>query len=124
LTPEQAVCRRARSLRYLWKVPLGEYPELVAQGLADTGSQNYGGPVVTAGGLVIIGATRFDRQIRAFDRRTGSLLWRADLPFAGNATPITYMIDGRQYVVIATSAARDPKGPRGSAYVAFALPQR
>jgi quinoprotein glucose dehydrogenase len=109
---------------YLWKVPLGEYPELVAQGLADTGSENYGGPVVTAGGLVIIGATKFDRQIRAFDRRTGSLLWRADLPFAGNATPITYMIDGRQYVVIATSAARDPKGPRGSAYVAFALPQR
>jgi quinoprotein glucose dehydrogenase len=110
--------------RYLWKVPLGEYPELAAQGLHDTGSENYGGPIATAGGLVIIGATNFDRQIRAFDRRTGKLLWRADLPFAGNATPITYMIGGRQYVVIATSAARDRKGPRGSAYVAFALPER
>lgn len=110
--------------RYLWTIPLGEYPELAARGMRNTGSENYGGPIVTAGGLVIIGATNADRQIRAFDRRSGKLLWQSELPFSGNATPITYMIEGRQYVVIATSAARNPKGPRGSAYVAFALPMR
>jgi len=108
--------------RYLWKVPLGEYPELAAKGIRNTGSENYGGPIVTAGGIVIISATNFDRKIRAFDSRTGELLWSANLPYAGNATPATYMIDGRQYVVIATSGARDPKGPQGAAYVAFALP--
>ncbi len=108
--------------RYLWTVPFGEYPELAAKGMHDTGSENYGGPIVTAGGLLIIGATNFDHQIRAFDRRNGKLLWRADLPFAGNATPVTYMIGGRQYIAIATSGGRDPKGPQGSAYVAFALP--
>jgi hypothetical protein len=79
-------------------VPLGEYTELAAQGLHDTGSENYGGPIVT-GGLVIIGATNFDRQIRAFDRRTGKLLWRADLPFSGNAShdleDIINVLDGR-----------------------------
>jgi quinoprotein glucose dehydrogenase len=108
--------------RYLWKVPLGQYPELAAKGLKDTGSENYGGPIVTAGGLVIIGATNFDRRIRAFDSRTGELLWSAVLPYAGNATPATYRIDGRQYIVIAASGARDPKGPQGAAYVAFTLP--
>lgn len=110
--------------RYLWTIPLGEYPDLAAKGMRNTGSENYGGPIVTAGGLVIIAATNADRQIRAFDRRNGKLLWQADLPFSGNATPITYMIDGRQYIVIATSAAKNPKGPRGSAYVAFALPKK
>lgn len=106
---------------YLWTVPLGEYPELVAQGMANTGSENYGGPIVTDGGLVFIGATIFDRKFRAFDSRTGKLLWQALLPFAGVATPISYSIDGRQYVLIATSGSRDPKGPQGAAYVAFAL---
>jgi len=108
--------------KYLWKVPLGEYPELAAKGLKDTGSENYGGPIVTAGGVVLIAATNFDRRLRAFDSRTGELLWSAALPYAGNATPATYMIDERQYVVIAASGARDPKGPQGAAYVAFALP--
>lgn len=109
---------------YLWKVPLGEYPELAAQGLRDTGSENYGGPIVTASGLVVIGATIYDRKIRAFDSGTGSLLWQAALPFAGTATPITYMAGGRQFIVIATSGQRDARGPKGSAYVAFALPAR
>lgn len=108
--------------RYLWKIPLGEYPELAAKGLANTGSENYGGPIVTAGGLVIIGATIYDRKLRAFDSATGKLLWQGALPYAGNATPVTYMIDGRQYIVIAASGARDKKGPQGAAYVAFALP--
>jgi quinoprotein glucose dehydrogenase len=105
-------------------VPLGEYPELVAAGLRDTGSENYGGPIVTAGGLVVIGATIHDRKIRAFDSGTGQLLWQAALPFAGTATPVTYMADGRQFIVIATSGQRDARGPKGSAYVAFALPRR
>jgi glucose dehydrogenase len=108
--------------RYLWKIPLGEYPELAEKGIKDTGSENYGGPIVTAGGIVFIAATNFDHKIRAFDSRTGALLWTGDLPYAGNATPATYMIDGRQYIVIATSNARNPKGPQGAAYVAFALP--
>lgn len=108
--------------KYLWKIPLGEYPELMAKGMKATGTENYGGPIVTAGGIVIVSATIYDRKIRAFDSRTGKLLWEAGLPYAGNATPATYMIDGKQYVVIATSGIRNPKGPQGAAYVAFALP--
>ena len=110
--------------RYLWRTPLGEYPELAAKGVRDTGSENSGGPIVTAGGLLIIGATTFDHQSRAFDPRTGKLLWRADLPYAGNATPITYKVDGRQYIVIGTTSQRSHGGPWGAAYVAFALPDR
>ena len=108
--------------RYLWKVPLGNYPELAAKGIPDTGTENYGGPVATAGDIVFIGATNFDHTFRAFDSKTGKLLWKGDLPYAGNATPAIYMIDGKQYVVIATSNARNPKGRQGAAYVAFALP--
>ena len=109
--------------KYLWKVPLGEYPALAAQGIKNTGSENYGGPVATAGGLVFIGATVYDRRFRAFDSSTGKLLWEAELPYAGVATPSTYSIDGRQFVVIATSGARDQKSPQGAVYVAFALPK-
>jgi len=108
--------------KYLWKVPLGEYPELAAQGMKHTGSENYGGPIVTAGGIVVISATNFDHRIRAFDSSNGRLLWEAELPYSGNATPATYMVQGKQYIVIGTSGGRDPKGPQGSAYVAFALP--
>jgi quinoprotein glucose dehydrogenase len=109
--------------KYLWKIPLGEYPELTQQGMRDTGSELYGGPIVTAGGVLFIGATVYDRRLHAFDSRTGKLLWQTELPFAGMATPSTYMIDGRQYVVIAASGGRDPKGPMGGTYVAFALPK-
>jgi quinoprotein glucose dehydrogenase len=108
--------------RYLWRIPLGEYPELAASGLKNTGSENYGGPIVTASHLLIIGATIYDRKLRAFDEETGALLWEHELPFAGTATPATYMIDGKQYVVIETSNARNRQAPQGSAYVAFALP--
>jgi quinoprotein glucose dehydrogenase len=76
---------------------------------------------VTAGGVVFIGATIYDRKFRAFDSGTGKLLWEAELPFAGVATPSTYLVNGRQYVVIAASGGRDKKGPQGGAYVAFAL---
>jgi quinoprotein glucose dehydrogenase len=110
---------------YVWKIPLGEYPALVAQGIKDTGTENYGGPIVTAGGLVFISATNFDKKIRAFDKDTGKLLWEATLPYAGNATPATYMVNGRQYVVIAATGAKAGRGNGGTkgVYVAFALPQ-
>ena len=109
--------------KYLWKIPLGEYPDLAAKGLKNTGTENYGGPLVTAGGVVFIGATVYDHKFRAFDSRDGKMLWESELPFSAVATPSTYMIDGRQYVVIAASSARDPKAPQGGAYVAFALPK-
>ena len=78
---------------------------------------------MTAGGLVFIGATNFDRKFRAFDKSTGKLLWEATLPFAGNATPVTYEVKGRQFVVIAAGGGKDPKSSSGGVYVAFALPR-
>jgi glucose dehydrogenase len=107
---------------YVWKINFGEFPELVAQGMKNTGSENYGGPVVTAGGLLFIGATNFDKKFRAYDKATGKLLWETTLPFSGNATPATYAIDGRQYVVIAAGGGKDQRSPSGGVYVAFALP--
>ena len=108
--------------KYVWKVPLGEYPELAAKGMGNTGSENYGGPVLTAGGLLFIGATIYDKELRAFDSETGKVLWEATLPFAGVATPATYMVDGKQYVVIAAGGGRDSRSPSGGVYIAFALP--
>jgi quinoprotein glucose dehydrogenase len=104
-----------------WQVPLGEYPELAAKGLKDTGSDNYGGPVVTKSGLLFIGATNFDRKFRAFDKLTGKLLWESVLSAAGNATPSVYEIDGREYVVIVCGGGKNG-APSGSSIVAFALP--
>jgi quinoprotein glucose dehydrogenase len=109
--------------KYAWKIPLGEYPALAASGMTNTGSENYGGPVVTAGGLVFIAATNYDRKMRAFDKATGQLLWQATLPFSGNATPATYEVNGMQYLVIAAGGGKDPKSPSGGVYVAFALPR-
>jgi quinoprotein glucose dehydrogenase len=106
---------------YVWKIPLGEYPELAAAGIKNTGTENYGGPLVTAGGLLFIGATNFDKKFRAFDKSTGTLLWETTLPFAGNATPITYEINGRQFVVIAAGGGKDLKSKSGGVYVAFAV---
>ncbi len=106
---------------YLWQIPLGEYTKLAARGLTKTGSENYGGPVVTAGGVLFIGATIYDRKFRAFDKRTGELLWETTLPHAGTATPSTYQVDGCQYVVIAAGGGKWG-APAGGTYVAFALP--
>ena len=86
---------------YAWKVPLGEYPELAAQGVTGTGSENYGGPIVTAGGLLFIGATNFDHKLRAFDKDTGRLLWETTLVNSANSTPATYEVNGTQYIVVA-----------------------
>jgi quinoprotein glucose dehydrogenase len=105
-----------------WTIPFGEYPELVAKGMGATGSDNYGGPVVTAGGLVFIAATNFDRKFRAFDKGTGALLWETILPAAGSATPSVYSVNGRQYVVIVCGGGKNG-APSGSAVVAFALPE-
>jgi len=106
---------------YEWKIPLGEYPELADQGMKNSGSENYGGPIVTAGGLLFIGATNYDKKFRVFDKFTGQLLWETTLLFAGNATPITYEVNGKQYVVIAAGGGKDARSPSGGVYVAFAL---
>lgn len=104
----------------VWQIPLGELPELTRQGIPPTGTENYGGPVVTAGGLIFIGATK-DEMFRAFDKRTGELLWQTKLPAGGYATPATYSVNGRQFVVIAAGGGK--MGTKsGDAYVAFALP--
>ncbi len=105
---------------YLWQRPLGEFPELTAQGIPPTGAENYGGPLVTAGGLVFIAATK-DEKFRAFDRATGEQLWEVALPAGGYASPATYSVDGRQYVVIACGGGKMGTKP-GDYYVAFALP--
>jgi quinoprotein glucose dehydrogenase len=106
---------------HVWRVPLGEYPELAAKGIRDTGSENYGGPIVTAGGLLFIGATNHDRKFRAFDKATGALLWEATLSSSGNATPATYEVSGRQFVVIAAGGGYSKQGGPGGVYVAFTL---
>ena len=105
---------------HAWQKPLGEIPALAEQGIKDTGSENYGGPVVTAGGLLFIGATNYDKKFRVFDKLSGELLWEHTLPAAGNATPATYMVDGKQYVVIAAGGGKW-KNPSGGSYIAFAL---
>ncbi|WP_026945163.1 outer membrane protein assembly factor BamB family protein [Algoriphagus marincola] len=102
-----------------WQVPLGEIDSLSQQGFAPTGTENYGGPVVTAGGLLFIAATK-DEKIRAFDKETGELLWQAELPASGHATPAMYEQNGRQFLVIACGGGKGTKS--GDSYVAFALP--
>lgn len=109
---------------FAWKIPFGEYPELAEKGMKDTGSESYGGPVVTAGGLVFIAATNYDRKFRAFDKTTGKLLWETTLPFACNATPAVYSVGGRQFVVVVAEGSKGrANDPKGSKYIAFALPR-
>jgi quinoprotein glucose dehydrogenase len=105
-----------------WKIPFGEFPELVARGMKNTGSENYGGPLVTAGGLLFIGASVHDRKVRAYDKTNGNLLWEALLPAGGNATPSTYEVNGRQFLVIAAGGGKAGEKSGGS-YVAYALPK-
>lgn len=104
-----------------WSIPFGEYPQLAAQGIRNTGTDNYGGAIVTENGLLLIAATTYDDKLRAFDKRTGALLWEAKLPAAGNATPSTYMVDGKQYLVIACGGGKNG-AKSGGTFVAFALP--
>jgi quinoprotein glucose dehydrogenase len=103
-----------------WQIPFGEFPELAAKGLKNTGSDNYGGPVATASGLLFIGATNFDRKFHAYDKLTGKLLWETTLPAAGNATPSIYSINGHEYVVIVCGGGKNG-APSGSSIVAFSV---
>ncbi len=108
--------------KLVWQVPLGEYEELTRQGVPITGTENFGGAIVTAGGLVFCAGTR-DEKIRAFDADTGKELWSHKLPFGGYAPPTTYEVNGRQYVVISATGGGKLGGPTGDAWVAFALPE-
>ncbi|MFZ6024952.1 MAG: PQQ-binding-like beta-propeller repeat protein [Bacteroidota bacterium] len=105
---------------HVWQNTLGEHPELKAKGIPATGTENYGGSVVTAGGLLFIAATK-DKMIRAFHKRTGKLLWEYLLPAPGFATPSIYEVDGKQFLVIACGGGK--LGTKsGDSYIAFALP--
>lgn len=103
-----------------WQIPLGNIDSLNIPGHPITGTQNYGGPVITKSGLLFIAATA-DSKIRAFDTETGEKLWEADLPTSGGATPATYSVNGKQYIVIACGGGREG-AKSGDSYVAFALP--
>ncbi len=103
-----------------WKVPLGEYEELTQRGIPITGTENYGGPVVTAGGLLFIAATA-DSKIRAFDKDNGKVLWEYELPCEGHATPSVYAVNGKQYVAISAGGSKLKPHPEGAVFV-FSLP--
>jgi quinoprotein glucose dehydrogenase len=108
--------------RVKWSVPLGTYPALEARGEPPTGTFNIGGPVVTKGGLVFIGAA-MDERIHAYDKETGELLWEYQMEFGGYATPATYEVDGRQFVLIAAGGGGKPGTKTGDLYYCFALPR-
>lgn len=104
-----------------WKVPLGEYKELTERGIPVTGTENYGGPVVTAGGLLFIAATA-DAKIRAFDKDNGKVLWEYQLPAEGHATPSVYAVNGKQYLAISVGGSKLKPHPGGTVFV-FSLPE-
>jgi quinoprotein glucose dehydrogenase len=104
-----------------WQIALGDYPEILAEGKSGFGAENYGGPVVTASGLLFIAATP-DAKIRAFDKTNGDLLWEDTLPHAAHATPAVYEADGRQFVVVPAGGGKFGQAS-GDVYVAYALPQ-
>src|SRR5690606_36439861 len=106
---------------YLWKIPYGEYPELTARGIPPTGSESYGGPVVTASGLLFIAGTK-DEKFRVYDKNNGQLLWETVLPAAAFATPSTYEVNGKQYIVMACGGTK-LGASGGDSYIAFALPE-
>ena len=103
-----------------WQIPLGEYKELMDKGIPATGTDNYGGPLVTASGLIFIAATR-DEKFRVIDKLSGKIIWETTLPAAGYASPSTYAINGKQYIVIACGGGK-LKTKSGDKYVAFSLP--
>jgi quinoprotein glucose dehydrogenase len=114
--------------KYLWTVPFGQYTELAEKGMTDTGSDSHGGSVLTASGVLFTGGSEFDLKFRAYDSATGSILWTGQLPGHGAATPATYAVNGKQYVVIAVSPGRRGGAASSAAtvsagtYVVFALP--
>jgi quinoprotein glucose dehydrogenase len=108
--------------KYEWQIPFGEFDELKKKGIPATGRENFGGPVVTAGGLLFIGASA-DGKFRAIHKRTGKILWETDLPAAGMATPSVYQVNGKQYIVIACGGSKSG-GKSSDAYVAYTLPDK
>jgi quinoprotein glucose dehydrogenase len=108
--------------KYQWQVPFGEFEELTKKGIPTTGRENYGGPVVTAGGLIFIGASA-DSKFRAINKKTGKTIWETELPAPGVATPAVYEVDGKQYIVIACGGSKWG-GKSSDAYVAFTLPDK
>lgn len=106
-----------------WQKTLGEEPELVKRGIRNTGSENFGGTIVTKGGLVFIGGTK-DEKFRAFDKETGEVLWETKLPAGGYATPCTYAVEGRQFVCIPASGGGKLGTPPSDTFVCFALPAK
>ncbi len=107
---------------FRWQVPLGTYPQLEARGVPTTGTFNIGGSLVTAGGLVFIGAA-MDERFHAFDKETGKLLWEYQMDAGGYATPATYSVNGKQFVVIAAGGGGKPETKSGNAFYCFALPE-
>ena len=104
---------------YEWTVPLGEIDSLTKKGIPVTGTENYGGLLNTAGDVLFIGATK-DERFRAFDKKTGKVLWQYNLPAGGYAAPATYQVNGKQYVVIACGGGK--MGTKsGDQYLAFAV---
>ena len=104
-----------------WQVPLGTYPELEARGFPPTGTFNMGGPIITKGGLIFIGAS-MDERFHAYDKETGALLWEFQLDAGGYATPATYEVDGRQFVIIAAGGGGKPGTKPGDKFYCFGLP--
>jgi len=105
--------------KYVWQIPFGEYPELKDP---TTGSENYGGGIVTKGGIFFIAATVYDNKVRAFDKLTGKLLWEDTMAASGVATPSTYAVDGKQYFAVSSGGGKNPKVKNGGAVIAYALP--
>ncbi|HZO55834.1 MAG TPA: pyrroloquinoline quinone-dependent dehydrogenase [Bryobacteraceae bacterium] len=105
---------------FAWREVMGEYPKLAARGVKKTGSYLLGGCIATAGGLVFLAATP-DEKIHAVDSSSGKIVWEAKLPAGGYATPATYAVNGKQYVVIACGGGNRQPTPAGDQYVAFAL---
>jgi quinoprotein glucose dehydrogenase len=116
-------CLDLNTGKIAWKIPFGEYPELAAKGVPKTGQENFGGCMVTAGGLVIAGGTR-DKQIRAFDSDTGAELWSWQLPLHCTAPPASYEVNGKQFIVVPVTGGGKLGGPTGDAWMAFALPEK
>ena len=108
---------------YVWKRALGQYPELIEKGIPETGTQLFGGGVVTAGGLIFIAASR-DEKFRAIDKTNGKTLWEFQLPAGGYATPASYEVDGKQFVVIAAGGGGLQATRTGDYYFAFSLPDK
>ncbi len=108
--------------KFVWSVPLGEFPELVKKGIRNTGTPNFGGPVTTAGGIVFIAATA-DEKIRAFNKINGQLLWEHKLPAGGYATPSVFQVDGHQYLAIMAAGGGKNQTPSSDHLIVFALPE-